>query len=1004
MFIDSLFLSLDKIISGINDFFGQPIDHYSRLETAIDDNILIADDGSMITIIEVLGDVKLPDQETFSNNVDKLYTSLASRFESSAHLLQVCMIYNPYEAKNEIRDSFAASRATAANIGLNAASIMDDWEETLCRYCSSEKIFFVLWTKPQALPPAEVKQARKNMNKNYGKIPYFPNIQKASKIMTEIMNDHLGFINLIELAFKENGLLFEVLENHKACWLIRHQVDPSITSRSWSPLLPGDKLPFLLPELGENSTNAACLLYPSLNKQLFPRRGENIDLKSILIGDEIHSPLMISIPPQTPKPFNHFLKKMINKKIPWRASFFINGDGLSYLNWKSILASIFHFSSTVNKKFNKAIDELKLIDMTEVIVAYEGCFDTWVKAPANLEDQSEKTKAMEKLREQSSILSSAIQAWGTCDVGEITGDPLLGVCATIPGLMAKSPAPKSAPPLREALKMIPFSRPASPWKNGSIILRTTDGKIMPYLQGSSLQNAWIDVGCAPMGGGKSVWLNTQNWGFLTQPGLSRLPWLSILDIGPSSNGLITLVKNLLPDHLKHLAVYYRLRLTEEYSINPCDTLLGCHEPLPTHKAFLQNLLSLFATPLNEKAPQDGVPGIALMVIEEAFKEFSPERNPKQYNPGVDDELAEVIDQLAIHINEGTTWWSIVEELFKRGYINEAVKAQRYAVPLIPDMAGIVVKDTIKRMYDFKTPTGEHITDFFRRSLLEAIKAYPILKNPTQFDIGNAQVISLDLDEVSPRGGPAADRQTGVMFMLGRYIVGSKFFLVPSDVQLIPDIYKKYHAKIIQNIRKDPKRICWDEVHRVTSNKSIEKQIVGDMEVISRESRKQNLHMGLYSQVFTDIPEIVLEMATSIFILGAGTDQSIDDTIQKLGLSGAAKRAIQTIGKPDKSGANMVVLFKTELGNVTQKLTNTIGGQALWAFSSTSEDMTVRNSLYEKIGVEGTLKILSQLYPGGLKKEVEKRKMLRTSLADEFEESFDVETEIENEILMQLNAK
>ena len=82
-----------------------------------------------------------------------------------------------------------------------------------------------------------------------------------------------------------------------------------------------------------------------------------------------------------------------------------------------------------------------------------------------------------------------------------------------------------------------------------------------------------------MGGGKSVFLNALNFAFVTQAGLSRLPWVSIIDVGPSSSGLITLLQENLPENKKHLAAYHRLRMTEDFAINPFDTPLGCRYPV-----------------------------------------------------------------------------------------------------------------------------------------------------------------------------------------------------------------------------------------------------------------------------------------------------------------------------------------------------------------------------------------------------------------------------------------
>ena len=44
-------------------------------------------------------------------------------------------------------------------------------------------------------------------------------------------------------------------------------------------------------------------------------------------------------------------------------------------------------------------------------------------------------------------LTKAIQGWGTTDVTEAVGDPLLGLSSTVPALMPASPAPMTAAPL-----------------------------------------------------------------------------------------------------------------------------------------------------------------------------------------------------------------------------------------------------------------------------------------------------------------------------------------------------------------------------------------------------------------------------------------------------------------------------------------------------------------------------------------------------------------------------
>ncbi len=87
------------------------------------------------------------------------------------------------------------------------------------------------------------------------------------------------------------------------------------------------------------------------------------------------------------------------------------------------------------------------------------------------------------------------------------------------------------------------------------------------------------------------------------------------------------------------------------------------------------------------------------------------------------------------------------------------------MPTIGDVAAFANMDIITGVYKHETDHKEKVTQFFWRCCLDAIRSYPILGQPTRFDIGNAQIVALDLDEVAPRGSPEADRQTGIMYML-----------------------------------------------------------------------------------------------------------------------------------------------------------------------------------------------------------------------------------------------
>ena len=86
--------------------------------------------------------------------------------------------------------------------------------------------------------------------------------------------------------------------------------------------------------------------------------------------------------------------------------------------------------------------------------------------------------------------------------------------------------------------------------------------------------------------------NSINLALCLQGGLNRLPRIAIIDIGPSSSGLISLIKEALPPEQRHLAAYHRLRMTPNYAINPFDTQLGCRFPTPLERSFLVNFITV----------------------------------------------------------------------------------------------------------------------------------------------------------------------------------------------------------------------------------------------------------------------------------------------------------------------------------------------------------------------------------------------------------------------------
>ena len=223
------------------------------------------------------------------------------------------------------------------------------------------------------------------------------------------------------------------------------------------------------------------------------------------------------------------------------------------------------------------------------------------------------------------------------------------------------------------------------------------------------------------------------------------------------------------------------------------------------------------------------------------------------------------------------------------------------------------------------------------------------------------------------GGDAADRQTAVMYMLARYILAKNYYLTEDNLEDFPEIYKDFHQQRILQIREDPKRLVMDEFHRTSKSQSVRDQVIVDM----REGRKWKVQVALLSQSLDDFEPVMVEFATSIFIMDAGPQQAIDKSVQTFGLSDTAKLALSTrVHGPRAEGATFLAQFATKLGMNIQLCTSTLGPIELWAFNTTAEDAYIRNALYKKIGATETRKLLSMLYPSGSAAKIVEQRLIK----------------------------
>jgi intracellular multiplication protein IcmB len=960
--VDSILDGIDSFLAWLSASLKQTTESYCDLETADSPTVLVAHDGSLVSLIKIVGVTTLIGVPEFERLHDGLTLTLQTALSRPGYGVQVLFHYDRQGVTDLIKEILEPAQSTSKRLNLTLDDLFQERVKYLSEYCASESVYFVLWTRPSSLTSEQLQRSQKDKLKliKEKKIPPFYRSQSLIAAIPDLRDAHDAFVRSVMNDLQSLHVSAQLLEVHDAVYAMRSIADPEFTDRNWRAVLPGDKIP--VKEYQKYTGNIADILWPNLARQILPRDAEVMDLRTVRIADRIYSCVFIDLLPKELKTFSQLFQRTLAARIPWRISFMIESDGLRAIRFKSMLATILSFSSAENRLLSDANNVLKYIAINtdDAVIRLRVAAVTW--APYD---------NIPLLRTRAAELAKAIEGWGSCDVSEVSGDPFAGAVSSFLGVTANSVATTTVAPLSSVVYLLPITRPASPWKAGALLFRTPDGKPWPFQPGSSEQTTWIDLIYARPGSGKSVLSNTINLALCLAGGLQRLPRISIIDIGPSSSGLISLLKEALPLDQRHLVAYHRLRMTPDYSINPFDTQLGCRFPTPQERSFIVNFLTLLATPLGADKPYDGIPDMAGLVVDELYKNLADGGKPYPYTQGVEPIVDGILEEIGFVQDTRTTWWEVTDALFIAGFVHEATLAQRYAMPLVADAASICRTPIVEDLYGKITaPTGESLINAFARMISSAVREYPVLSRVTSFDLGEARVVSLDLDEVAKSGGDAADRQTAVMYMLARYALARHYYLTEDNVNDMPPQYRDYHKNRVGELREDPKRIVFDEFHRTSRAKAVRDQVVIDM----REGRKWNVQIALLSQSLDDFDPVMVEFATSVYIMDAGPAQTIEKSAKIFGLTPTAQTALRNrVHGPREGGATFLAQFATKSGMNTQLLTITLGPIELWAFSTTVEDATIRNKLYRRLGPTEARRVLANIAPSGsIKSVVEKR--------------------------------
>ena len=943
----------------------QPIESFIRLETADDAHTIVAEDGSLISYLKVDGSRQIIGSEEYNHIIEAATLKLGARFDRPGHAMQMFFSRNPARSRSMTEKMTYPSKITARNVGLELEDVLDERARHLSHYLIYEECYYVLWTRPSILTKNDLKRAvegQKNKKWVTASQAQFP-----LAAIDALRAKHNSYVQGIQAAMNELGMRSDLMNTHDAMTAVRNGLFPDLANDKWRPILPGDKIPVRAPE---STTDYSEILWPPLRQQISSAHGKIVNNRVVKIGGLLWGGIDMTLAPSDPSPFPMLLNRLFEANVPYRVSFLMESGGAEGAAAKAAIASLLSITNPENKSIKKSMEMLKAMSRSEPVVKLRVSLSTW--APEG---------KLGLLEDRISILSQAVESWGYCQVSNVVGDPLDCVMSSAMGIACASTAPAAVAPMYEVMKLMPWQRPSSPFDNGALLLRTPDGKVWPYQTGSTLTTTWFDLIFAQPGAGKSVLMNTMNLATVLAPGNTKLPFVAVIDIGPSSSGLISLIKESLPTERRHEAAYYRLQMTPQYAINPFDTQLGMRNPTIDERSYLVELLTLLCTPPGAERPYDGIQQLAGLVVDEMYRwrhDDMANAEPRPYLPRLDETIDDAIKKYNIHLQDDPYWWDIVDKFFDIEQYHLANLAQRHAVPVLGDAITAARRPQIRALLE-ETQIGasaETVISAFERMITSGIREFPILSSVTKFEISDARICSLDLMDVCPQGDETADRQTAIMYMLARHALVRSWWMAPESLKHMPEKYRHYHELRLQDIGESPKRLCYDEYHRTSASASVRGQLVRDV----REGRKRGVQIVLASQLLGDFDDDMVDLATGVWVLGSAvSDRVVDNTQERFGLSNTARNVIRyRLTGPRSSGAPALLVLGTNEGRYEQHLINTLGPIELWALSTSSEDVAIRNRLYTRLGASRARQMLAAAFPGGSARAELKRRIFAMS--------------------------
>lgn len=921
-----------------------------QLETADDETAFVTAGGGLMTALQLGGLRQQLDDAAFERLVADASVALTPALSRPAHAVQIVLERDPDRTPRELERLLAPARRAARRLGLALEDLLDDTRDRLRATCASERVYLTVWTHPRALTKPEKRQARNAYFRAMAKLaPAHPPLdgQNVGALCRPLRETHAAVVATLTRDLDACGLFLQPLDCHAFLHELRVALEPATTD-GWRALLPGDPIPR---RAWGRQRDLSELWYPRIGSQLCETAfGRPARDGVVPAGERWLGNCYLEFGPHDLRDFAVLFARL-DRALPLRVAFQLDG-GFEHWRLRRLLADFWAFAGEYNRRISQAFAELEAIQRAEPTPRLRACATTWGPDAATA-------------RARLARLRAALEAWGAQQWRPERGDPALAALASLPGFaLDLTPGEPHAAPLTDAVRLLPLTRPALPWDRGSVLFRSDDGKILPFQPGSELQTWWITLYAGSLGSGKSLTMHHDNLAYLLG-GEREVPYLSVIEPGASSQGLIDLCRaEVLPER-RHLFVYRRLRQVAADAINPLDLQLGMRDLLPAERAFARNFLAALATPAGETKAPPGVVELVAEVVAGLYPHFADDAHgyPKRYEPGRDVRVDRALAERGLAATAQTPWFHVVDALFAAGDLANARRANRFAAPLLADgIAFLAQSEAIRKVWGEVAVTDRGpLIGFVVRQWTHALSVFPVLSAPTAVELDGVRVLALDVEEIATRGGQFSAWEAGISTLLARHVAAGHFYLHESHVGDWPELYRPYQGRRIAELRSHHKRLCLDEVHRLKGGADA---TLAQLETDALESRKHGVELALCSQMFDHFPATILQNASARIVLGASEEEG-DHLAKRFGLNPAERQAMRRyLHGPTPDGAPLLLSVDTTRGRFTQLVYLTTGVQERWALITVEQDRALRQRVMAKLPARAARLALARRFPDG----------------------------------------